>query len=92
MNFPAKWQAQGWVAHGAPPGTKADVASTFLESKGFRVNINSGIPHELVASKHLGVCIFVYYPMWDDLYVTCVLDDSDRVAKSTVELGVSPGL
>lgn len=84
-------QARNWVAQGMPPGTHAATASAFLKSKGFEVRVNRSInPHQLQATKHVGQCwLNITY---DDLYVSSTLDDSDRVVRTTVATGVSPGI
>jgi len=84
-------QANGWVKESMPPGTSADAASKFLESKGFGVwTDRSTNPAELRASKHIGRCwLNITY---DDLFVFSQLDDSDRVVTTNVYTGVSPGI
>lgn len=91
-NFTAVQEAKPWVAHDLAPGTKVGQASGVLKSKEFVVIGVNSRPHELVARKRLRVCIFICFPMWEELLIKCDLDDSDQIIKDSVELETAPGL
>lgn len=91
-NYPAINQTRAWTSKYIPPGSAVAGAAELLKSEGYSpVYIDSHIePHELKASKHIGFC-FLFF-VYDDLYVTSTLDKSDRIVKTSVSTGVSPGI
>ncbi len=91
-NLPAAWQADAWVTEGMPPGTTAAAATDFLLSKGFTVyGVDLGTaPHRLRASKTIGKCYLNF--TYDKLYIISMLDASDHVVSTRIELGIAPGI